>query len=339
MAIYFQILSSPSNLHQAHLHYGAIPCPFLIPASSISSCTYATQKGLSASSVRADTSYDTDSSKNTSTNYFEHLGNDLKEMIVQTFQNLTWKEFLKILNTSPAMKSLIMNVLSSKTKIIESENTYFPNKEELRSFIICLKYCTKLSVLSINSSLFKENEAEKLGSSLKKSVTLCKLNLFRVSIGAEGVRKLVEGLEQCPSLIYLNLSDTKMGNQGAGFLAEALGQFPSLVCLSLMHNEIGDEGVMKLEPALLKTPQLEELLLDFNNITEKSSKKLSNVPEQCTELWNLSLSSNLIDESALHDFEAKISQYKSLVELNLSLQKQSDEMKGCKEIGNLTIFL
>ena len=145
----------------------------------------------------------------------------------------------------------------------------------------CLKGCTNLQTLDVQSNNIGLDGATALAEGLKSCTNLQTLILRRNNIGSDGATALAEGLKSCSNLQTLHLSDNNIGSDGATALAEGLKSCTNLRTLHLYFNNIGSDGATALAEGLKSCTNLQIVNLHNNYIGSGVKVALNKVLKSC----------------------------------------------------------
>ncbi|XP_078058256.1 NACHT, LRR and PYD domains-containing protein 3-like [Mustelus asterias] len=213
----------------------------------------------------------------------------------------------------------------------------------------------KIQKLDLDANALTDSCAEDLASALSTNRSLIDLNLGGNKLGDSGVKLLSVALRNPDCKIQkLHLSGNDLTDSCAEDLASALSTKRSLIDLNLGENNLGDSGV-KLLSVALRNPdcKIQKLNLSLNELTDSCAEDLasalstnrslidlnlgynklgdSGVKLLSVALWNpeckiqkLHLQNNDLSDSCAEDLASALSTNRSLIDLNLSLNKLGD---------------
>lgn len=125
-------------------------------------------------------------------------------------------------------------------------------------------------------------EASKLGSTLRLCQALRSLDLSRNHISDEGVIEIIDAIIECPTLERFVLSGNRVSDAGTQHIANALPKCTKLSVLDLSFNLIGNAGAQALFDMFENGdphPALEEMLLNDNDIGATAKRALRSVAQ------------------------------------------------------------
>eukprot|EP01112_Ceratiomyxa_fruticulosa_P014495 TRINITY_DN4153_c0_g1_i2.p1 TRINITY_DN4153_c0_g1~~TRINITY_DN4153_c0_g1_i2.p1 ORF type:complete len:497 (+),score=76.78 TRINITY_DN4153_c0_g1_i2:163-1491(+) len=170
--------------------------------------------------------------------------------------------------------------------------------------------------LSFTNCSMGEDSLEPLGSYLKSTKTLKKLDWSYNDIGYIGAVSLARGLRENSTLTKLKLRKCSIEGYAALGIGDVLKTNKSIKKLDLRDNEMGDQGASNIAEALLVNPIISSLKISNNEITDIPS--LRRVLEVNYTLSVLDLSMNILSSDFITSLSHGLVANKSLTILRLA---------------------
>ena len=171
--------------------------------------------------------------------------------------------------------------------------------------------------LNLENCLIESDGAAVVGSAIRDSQTLRKINLSRNNIGSYGAEAFaVRGLDGNVSLRELSLQSNSIGDPGMIALAVALAVHPSLTSLDMRDNLVGAEGMQVLSQTLCSDAvMLRRLNLNRNELQREGAAHVATFLAKNHRLIELDVSDNGLGGSKLDSAIVLSKGFDSLISL------------------------
>ncbi|CAF1237637.1 unnamed protein product [Adineta ricciae] len=200
--------------------------------------------------------------------------------------------------------------------LILSDNKFTSNG--IVTLSLSLRKNVSLMKLDLSDNKIAGDGAHSLCEALRTNTTLTVLHLSNNQIGNKGVERLSIVLKTNTALAILDLSKNSITNSGAQTLSEALTSNTGLAILNLSNNSISSTGIRSLSDALLFNKTLLDLDLSRNSVADNGVQALREALSLNTELGSLSLSRNSITDDGAQMLSEVLRTNVKLTILNLS---------------------
>ncbi|XP_078420610.1 NACHT, LRR and PYD domains-containing protein 12-like [Cetorhinus maximus] len=185
--------------------------------------------------------------------------------------------------------------------------------------------CQRLRLIYNNPG---ESGVQLLSAALRNpGCKIQELDLYGNDLTASAAEDLASPLRTNRSLTDLDLDHNNLGDSGVKLLSEALRERDCKIQkLCLQKNNLTDSCAKDLASALGTNLSLTVLDLDFNRLGDSGAKVLSVALQNLAcKLQRLSLRGNSLTDSCAEDLASALSTNRSLTDLNLGLNRFTDQ--------------